>query len=79
MTGYVKVAEVAKTLDMTPQWVRDLTKKGVLKTHHVAPGDRYFLPETIKAYVNYLREQANGRKKARGNSESRSRQTAGRG
>ena len=27
VTGYVKVAEVAKTLDMTPQWVRDLTKK----------------------------------------------------
>ena len=58
VTGYVKVAEVAKTLDMTPQWVRDLTKKGVLKTHTVAPGERYFLPETIKAYVNYLREAA---------------------
>ena len=55
VTGYVKVAEVAKTLDMTPQWVRDLTKKGVFKTHTVAPGERYFLPETIKAYVNYLR------------------------
>ena len=63
VTGYVKVAEVAKTLDMTPQWVRDLTKKGVLKTHTVAPGERYFLPETIKAYVNYLRELANSKTK----------------
>ena len=63
VTGYVKVAEVAKTLDMTPQWVRDLTKKGVLKTHTGAPGERYFLPETIKAYVNYLRELANSKAK----------------
>jgi len=63
VTGYVKVAEVAKTLDMTPQWVRDLTKKGVLKTHSVAPGELYFLPETIKAYVNYLRELANSKAK----------------
>lgn len=63
VTDYVKVAEVAKTLDMTPQWVRDLTKKGVLKTRTVALGERYFLPETIKAYVNYLRELANSKSK----------------
>lgn len=61
--GYVKVADVAKTLDMTPQWVRDLTKKGVLKLHAVASGDRYFLPEAIKDYIGYLREQVNAKKK----------------
>lgn len=38
-------------------------KKGVFKTHTVAPGERYFLPETIKAYVNYLRELANSKAK----------------
>lgn len=61
--GYVKVADVAKTLDMTPQWVRDLTKKGVLKTRRTAAGDRYFLPEAIRDYIAYLREQANSKKK----------------
>lgn len=56
--GMVKTAEVATMLEMTPQWVRDLTKRGVLKIYATPAGDRYNLVESVKAYIRYLREQA---------------------
>lgn len=56
--GMVKTAEVATMLEMTPQWVRDLTKRGVLKTYKTPAGERYNLVESVKAYIRYLREQA---------------------
>lgn len=55
--GMVKTAEVATMLEMTPQWVRDLTKRGVLKTYATPAGDRYNLIESVKAYIRYLRDQ----------------------
>ena len=56
--GMVKTAEVATMLEMTPQWVRDLTKRGVLKTYATPAGERYNLVESVKAYIRYLRDQA---------------------
>ena len=61
--GYVKTEELAKILELTPQRIRDLTRSGILKKHRIAPGERYCLEESVRAYVNYLRELAKAKQK----------------
>lgn len=55
--GFVKTAEVASLLELTPQWVRDLTRQGILKKYNMPAGERYNLIECVKAYIKYLREK----------------------
>jgi hypothetical protein len=58
--GFVPSAEVSNFLGITQQAVRDLARKGIIRKYTTQAGDRYNLPESIKAYIQYLRERASG-------------------
>ena len=59
--GYCKTEDLANLFALSPQWINDLTRNGVLKKRDTPAGKRYNVVESTRSYVQYLREKAAGR------------------
>lgn len=59
--GYCKAEDPANLFALTGQWIKQLTRDGILKKWDTPAGKRYNVVESTRAYVQYLREKAAGR------------------
>lgn len=64
---YVRIEEIADIFGVTTRRVQQLTQDGVIETHmHTESGKkvkRYDKDETVRKYIKFLSDKANGREK----------------
>lgn len=59
--GYCKGEDLASLFVLSDQDISRLTRDGVLKKRDTPAGKRYNVVESTRAYVQHLRDKANGR------------------
>lgn len=59
--GYCKAEDLANLFAISSQSIYQLTRDGVLKKRDTPAGKRYNVVESTRAYVQYLRDKADGR------------------
>ncbi len=58
--GYCKAEDLANLFALPSQSISQLTRDGVLKKRDTPAGKRYNVVESTRAYVQYLRDKAEG-------------------
>lgn len=58
--GYCKAEDLASLFALSAQGINQLTRDGVLKKKDTPAGKRYNVVESTRAYVQYLRDKADG-------------------
>ncbi len=59
--GYCKTEDLANLFGLTGQWINQLTRDGVIKRRDTPAGKRYNVVESVRAYMQYLRDKAANR------------------